>query len=362
MSDSTNQLSDSRVAVPARALSSSAGRECYISFFAIVASIVGLSTNAFATPIVDGNSPLDTFAERPIPILAASAKSALDYHSIKVNLSAPQSKESLVAISNAGVAGEAYYARVDKLNAPYFRALPGACKTIYLRESLIKALQRANEMLSKDGLEVYVLDGYRDQSTQRALWAFFMDKGRQLLKTDNKNVLRAFAGRYCSDPGRYKESDARTWPTHITGGAVDLTLRRKSTGELLFMGGIFDDPSPISHTSYFEVPKKAGTSKFRDNSSSNSLSVSSSQSEWQSFLEARRNRRLLYWCMSSCGFANYPFEWWHYDLGTQMYVQNKKAELFTSPRTFTPKFTPIAVYGPAKPINRGHGCQVEIAK
>jgi D-alanyl-D-alanine dipeptidase len=32
------------------------------------------------------------------------------------------------------------------------------------------------------------------------------------------------------------------------------------------------------------------------------------------------NRRLLYWTMREAGFTNYPYEYWHYDYGDQMYV------------------------------------------
>ena len=66
------------------------------------------------------------------------------------------------------------------------------------------------------------------------------------------------------------------------------------------MGSIFDDADAISFTTHFE-----------------SFELTS-----QSGIEARRNRRLLYHAMTAAGFVNFPFEWWHFDFGTQMWVMN----------------------------------------
>src|SRR5690606_33140174 len=95
-------------------------------------------------------------------------------------------------------------------------------------------------------------------------------------------------------------------PTHITGGAVDLTIRIKKTGELLYMGGIFDDSSETTVTDFFERKKKKN----------DSLTPSE--------IAAMKNRRLLYWSMLAAGFRNYPQEWWHFDFGNQMWLHNKK--------------------------------------
>ena len=78
---------------------------------------------------------------------------------------------------------------------------------------------------------------------------------------------------------------------------MDVTLRRKSTGELLDMGSGYDEASTNSFTDAFE----------RDQ---------------QSDPQVRDNRRLLNTVMTQAGFANYPYEWWHYDWGTQMWLQN----------------------------------------
>src|SRR5690606_40003770 len=86
---------------------------------------------------------------------------------------------------------------------------------------------------------------------------------------------------------------------HSTGGAVDLTLRWRG-GESLFMGSLFADPSPVSHTAHFEALK--GRLSFSEE-------------------EARANRRLLYWLMREAGFASNPSEWWHFSYGDQMWAK-----------------------------------------
>ena len=36
--------------------------------------------------------------------------------------------------------------------------------------------------------------------------------------------------------------------------------------------------------------------------------------------EAKKNRRLLFNLMTSVGFTNYPYEFWHYDFGNQFHA------------------------------------------
>jgi D-alanyl-D-alanine dipeptidase len=81
------------------------------------------------------------------------------------------------------------------------------------------------------------------------------------------------------------------------------------------MGGLFDDPTAISHTDRLE--------RAYDDTGSYSAE------------EARANRRLLYWAMTEAGFANHPDEWWHYSWGDQMWAKMTGA--------------PAAHYGPAEP-------------
>lgn len=254
--------------------------------------------------------------KKPLPLLSQSARllTSADYHKEPVNLKAAKSNEKLVPIDSFNIAGESYYARTDKLNAPYYRSFASAPKKILLRLTAAQKLQELNAKLAPLGLELFVFDGFRPVSCQKDLWQYFLNQAKRALPKGSEAEQIAYAARYCSNPSKYKSTDSTTWPTHCTGGAVDLTLRRKATGELLYMGSIFDDDAEVSHSDYFETTKdKAQASE----------------------LEARGNRRLLYWAMKSVGFENYHYEWWHYDYGNQMWLMNKgdksSAEAFWGP-------------------------------
>ena len=267
------------------------------------------------------------FRDKPIPWHAHPA-TALDYENVPVDLGDPLSGEALVDPIECGVAGSGYYARTDGLNAPYYRRFVSATERIFCRRSVAERLSEANERLLSLGVELFVLNGYRSLAVQRELWDFYIEKGRETLDDPTEANCVVFAGEYCSDPREFDHSDPRTWPTQITGGAVDLTLRICKTGEFLFMGGVFDDPDDVSHTAHFEKISAEHTSRRKE------LPLS--------FVEALRNRRLLYWAMREAGFANYPYEWWHYDWGTQFWVSNWDASADGSPRLTS------AWYGPTE--------------
>ena len=241
-----------------------------------------------------------TLRERPIPV-PERRSTALDYHSVPVDRSDARFQEPLVNLAAYGIAGESYYVRADGLNAPYYTQVAEEPHAVWSRQAIANKLARINAALASSGLELFALDGFRPISCQRALWAFGIAEAKRQLVSPSEEECVAFAGQYFSNPSRYQEADATTWPTHLTGGAIDLTIRRIDSGEQLFMGGIFDDPSIISSSHYYEAHQRAGVA---------------------SDIEARANRRLLYWLMREEGFANYPLEWWHFDFGTQMWVFN----------------------------------------
>ena len=84
---------------------------------------------------------------------------------------------------------------------------------------------------------------------------------------------------------------------HLTGGAVDVTLC-DDDGIPLDMGTLFDEAVPASHTDHYEH-----------------LDTSSTEHR-----HVRDNRRLLYHAMRQQGFTNLPSEWWHFDLGDQLWA------------------------------------------
>jgi D-alanyl-D-alanine dipeptidase len=234
--------------------------------------------------------------EKPIPEIV-SGKSALDYGQIQINLDSEANKEPLVDVKDYGIAARSYYARA---NPPYYKAFKTALENVFLRDGVAQMLVRANNELTDYGLEIVVYDGFRPIALQHELWNYFMDRAHQKMPGAPEGALREFAGQFVSDPSNYADDDPHRCPVHNTGGAVDLSIRSLYDKSELFMGSIFDDADPISFTRHFE--SEALTS--------------------ESAKEARRNRRLLYHVMSNAGFINYPYEWWHFDYGTQMWVMN----------------------------------------
>jgi len=270
------------------------------------------------------------FRDRPIP-WREHPPTSFDFKDVPLDVTDPRRDEELVDLADWGIAASGYYARADGLNAPYYRRFAAALEQVLCRRSVAELLGQVNEQLSPLGIELFVLNGYRPLEMQRVLWEFFLARGRERLDNPTEADCVAFAGIYCSDPRTFDPSDPHTWPAHITGGAVDLTLRIRKTGESLFMGSIFDDPSELSHTAYFE--KVAAEQAGRESQ----LPLS--------HREAMRNRRLLFWAMNQVGFANYPYEWWHFDWGTQAWVMNLGTP---SDGSELPR---CAWYGPARPIS-----------
>lgn len=242
---------------------------------------------------------------RQMPIPRASVGTTTDYHNQPVNLKAALPDDRLEKLANYGLAGESFYARKDGFNAPYYRAIAGSGADLFARKTVAQRLKKVNDSLARYAVELFILDAWRSIECQTALWQYFVGVAKAKNPGGSAQSWNTEAAKYCSDPSKFDVSSPRTWTVHVTGGAVDLTLRRKGTGELLYMGGIFDDASSLSETAHFE--KTAGN---------------------QSELDARRNRRLLYHAMVNAGFTNYPAEWWHFDYGDQMWslLKNLKGE------------------------------------
>lgn len=265
--------------------------------------------------------PSDDLRERPIPGPGPGPTlTSGDYHGTAFDTGDPRGAEPLVDIADFGIAGESFYARTDGHNDPYRRPLKSDPR-ILCRLGVAKALAAVNRGLAAYGVEVFVLDAHRGVEVQQALWDHFMKTARRQAPDAGEDALAAMARRYCSDPRRFDPRDRRSWPVHSTGGAVDLTLRRLGpVPEPLFMGGVFDDASEVSATRFFEQHGITGSGDEA----------------------ALRHRRLLHHAMRAEGFTNYAPEWWHYDLGTQMWA------MLTTIETGTPA---LARYGYIEPAS-----------
>lgn len=246
----------------------------------------------------------DEAADYRIPLLDAEIDTA-DYRGAPVDRAHPLYDEPLVDVAAFGLSHESYYAREDGGNAPYGRPLPGASPTIRLRRSVAEKLARVDDRLRPLALELLVLDGYRTPETQRAIWAFHLEAHAARRPELSREAIAAEVRRFVSEPTPVDPEDPRSWPTHVTGAAVDLTLRDRRTGAALDLGAAFDEISPMSRSDALERSLRRGEIGPDD--------------------PALRHRRLLHWAMTQQGFVNYPSEFWHFDWGNQMYLSNLRA-------------------------------------
>lgn len=253
--------------------------------------------------------------QRPIPPSADAQKRKQGYRTaVRINDAGDLARERCVEVRAFGLAGENYYSHAR--NPPYYEAIPGAIPELFVRTSVGDRLRGVNARLADAGLELYLFDAWRPQAVQR----FFHDvwfpawlKKRQP-SLDGAALIEEVE-KYWAAP-----SDGLGSPSpHSTGAAVDLTLRFISTGQPLFMGGLFDD---VTEDAWSDAYERRPAVSMSDE-------------------EARGNRRLLYWVMSEAGFANNPTEWWHYSWGDQMWARLGGH--------------PAALYGGCNPTGRPDG-------
>lgn len=252
---------------------------------------------------------LSSLKNKAIPILDDSRKLIVEFKSIELDFENKLSKEVLVDIKEAGLSGNNYYYRND--NPPYHKKINGSIQKLLLRYSYVEKLVKVNRKLRKKGLELYFYDCYRPIEVQNYL--YYKWYPRHLEKTfpnmtENQRLIKRDQI-IAKGPSSIKDVDMKTPPPHSTGGSADVTLRLINSKEPLYMGSIFDDISTIVCTDYFEKIKGKNPFTFSEE-------------------EAQKNRRILYWVMKDEGIENYPFEWWHFCWGDQIWAKlsdNKKA-------------------------------------
>lgn len=229
--------------------------------------------------------------ERPIPSLDFARDRRGAYRNAPI-VHAALSDQALVDLAACGLAGQNHYSA--KLNPPYYAEIPGSIPSLLARESVAAKLCEVNAMLEPIGLEVFIFDAFRPPEVQAFFHGVWMPSELTRL---SPGLVEPELSREVELYWAAPTTDPRSPSPHATGAAIDLTIRAVQ-GRELFMGTIFDDVSTASRTDYFELHSKSGS--YSDE-------------------EAKRNRRLLYWCMLEVGFANNPNEWWHYSWGDQMW-------------------------------------------
>jgi D-alanyl-D-alanine dipeptidase len=232
------------------------------------------------------------------------------YRSHAMDAGAPEQTHAMVELRDLGIAGENYYHSPH--NPPYHGQIAGSVPSLLLRAPLAARLQGVNETLAPYGLELWVFDAWRPIAVQNHFHDHWMPAH---LRRQNPSLegaaLQAEVEKYWARGAPGGIIDPTSPPPHATGAAVDLTIRR-TNGAHLFMGSIFDDVTAVSNTAHFETATDA-------------MSFSA--------IEARDNRRMLFWLMADAGFSNNSTEWWHFSCGDQMWARSTGA--------------PAAHYGPA---------------
>lgn len=149
-------------------------------------------------------------------------------------------------------------------------------------DALAAALLAAQKQAAALGYGFLLWDGYRPQ---RAVDRFLEWSGE---REDGRTKVKHYPNINRSEMIRKGYIAARS--SHSRGGAIDLTLYKKDTGELVQMGGGFDFMDHLSHHG--------------------AKGITEAEAE---------NRRLLRSIMESGGFIPYDCEWWHYRLQNEPY-------------------------------------------
>lgn len=274
----------------ANGIGTSASNRAGLSNDATIAKSEGGAVDLRAIPLPPSNSNEDTSL----------------YHDEPVDLNNPRAGEPLADVADYHVASKSYYAISDGSNPPYNRRIENSSERVRVRKGVAIRLAQVNRYLEAYKMELLVLDGYRTIECQTALWTHFLNEARHALgEAASQEDIERYARKYCSSPSNFKEDDPRTWPTHTTGGAVDVTLKVRGSSREMPMGSKFDESTSKSQTDSLERQNMDDV-------------------PWDAQSESNSYRRLLYWAMTKAGFRNYPAEWWHFDYGNQMWARNKK--------------------------------------
>jgi D-alanyl-D-alanine dipeptidase len=148
----------------------------------------------------------------------------------------------------------------------------------YVRQSVAEALKIAYSNVPEH-LDLRIFTGLRTLEQQAKMYWSNYEKAQKEHPNWPKSVLRKMTNRFFAPP------DAKAPPGHCTGGAIDVGLLNRETGEGL------DVSSPL------ERWKGAPTA-------AEGLSD-----------EAQQNRRLLCFVMYSTGLSNCRDEFWHWSYG-----------------------------------------------
>jgi len=200
-------------------------------------------------------------------------------------------REKLVQSSAPALLKDSPWLRLDQR---YFKdGLKGATDEMYARLAVAERLENVARTLHAAGYGLWIFDAFRSKVTQRDLFERIYAQIKATHPDWEHPQLYTETRRYVAHP---EEVSRFPINPHNSGGAVDLTMHQG--GVPCEMGTVFDDPSEVASTDYFEKEWSAG-GRF-------------DEKQWQGI---RERRRILFHALTEVGFTNYDAEWWHYDLG-----------------------------------------------
>lgn len=169
----------------------------------------------------------------------------------------------------------------DKSREGVFKYNEPVCK---LRKNVVERLLVAQRYLPS-GLVIKIKEGYRPLAVQKKIYQKHFQDLKKRYPGKTQKFYLSKASEYVAPPNNI--------PPHTTGGVVDLTLMTIRNMEL-------DMGQRINANSKDTVTKTKNISAY-----------------------ARKNRKILIKAMTSAGFVNYPFEWWHWSYGDRYWAYVK---------------------------------------
>jgi D-alanyl-D-alanine dipeptidase len=159
-----------------------------------------------------------------------------------------------------------------------------------VRRSVAEMLAAAADALPKD-LQLTIIEGFRPLAQQRFMYEHLKAEFAQRHPEWSRATLHRITNQLSAPP------DDPCPPPHSTGGAVDICIVHKATGDFLDV----TSPLPWDETSAATAVK--GLSP-----------------------EAQANRDLLVRTLSATGLTNYIGEWWHWSYGDSGWALRTGAE------------------------------------
>jgi D-alanyl-D-alanine dipeptidase len=235
----------------------------------------------------------------PIPDQSVSRQRRKGARTYPIDLHSSENQERALDVRTRGIAGENYY--YGEENPPYLHRAPGSTLALYVREGICDRLLSVNTELAAYDYELFLFDAYRPVEVQNYFHDTWVPKYlREKFPEWSAEQVSEEVGKYwAKGSASAAEIDPLSPPPHATGGVVDLTLRHKQKGEMLFMGSAFDEVSAISYVDHFEAEARK-----RHLTEKEELAL--------------QNRRILYFAMTNAGFVVNPNEWWHFGFGDQL--------------------------------------------